>query len=205
MSSSRCNPRQRGLGARLAIAFASQESAQHGDHPHRLPERRRRLGRLGLARREGHQRLPFLFGKVDARGHRGRLAPQPGQMTNPPRHHQVDAQTGFQAVRVAQTPRLHLAATLEHAMKHLDAPPQRIPAQLLDGGGEVADRLGAQQHPFQRRDPRRRAHFARQHRPQLHRGQVRLALGRPQLDRRKAHRQHRHPRGLVAPPRYFHL
>ena len=105
MSSNRCNPRQRVSVPGSPSPLRPRKPPQAGHHPHGLPQRRR-LGRLGLARHKRHQRLPFMFLKIDRGGHRGRLPPQLGQMINPPRHHQVDAQTGFQPVGLAQTPRL---------------------------------------------------------------------------------------------------
>ncbi len=90
------------LGSRFSVSLASQEPADPGHHPDRLPKRRGRPGRLGILGVVDAQGLPLrLFEKNRTRGV-GDLPSQLRQMEEAPRHHQVDRQTGFKTVIVAQ-------------------------------------------------------------------------------------------------------
>jgi len=117
-----------GLGARLCVALASEESAQTGHHPNGLAQSEWLRWRYRIFANETHQSFPLHLLKIDRAGHIRGFSSELGQMKYPPRHHQIDRQTGFNAIGAAQLPSLNLAAALEGAMEYFDAPAPRIPA-----------------------------------------------------------------------------
>ncbi len=130
----------------------------------------------------------FQFGlfKIHRAGDLGSLPSPLGQMINPPRHHQVDGQAGFQARGRARLSLLDLAAAFQGAKINIDPPPQRVPMQLFAGSFKTPDRAGGEQHPAQGFDARRSLGLLRQHRPQPQLAQLRLSARSAQgiIDRR---------------------
>ncbi len=84
------------LRPREAVAFAVEETAEAGDHPHQGIERRR-FGRWGLA--SGHQidRLPFRVGEDRVTRHLGAVASEVGQKQHAPGDDHVEGQRRLQA------------------------------------------------------------------------------------------------------------
>ena len=82
------------------------------------------------------QRLPLRILEDQGAGGVRVHPPEHGQVIDPPGHHQIDGQTVLQAGDEAQLPLLYLAAGLEGAIKHLDAPARAIPAHPLLGLGQ---------------------------------------------------------------------
>ncbi len=76
------------------------------------------------------QGLPLGLIEEDHRGIED-LSSQLHQMEEPPHHHHVDRQTGFETMIVAHLAVFDAAPGLEHPMKDLDAPSFRIPADHL--------------------------------------------------------------------------
>ena len=92
----------KGFRAGFTIAFASQKTAQAGDHPHRRVQVGRLVRRLGEFVDEHGECLPFgLFEKHRA-GQVRSFPSELGQMEDPPGHHQVNGQAGFDAILVGE-------------------------------------------------------------------------------------------------------
>ena len=107
------------------------------DHPVRLAQCWGLRGRDWVFSDVTDEGLPLDVLEVHGAGQVGMFTAKLGKMKNPPRHDQVDGQAAFDAIGAAELTVFDATAALERAMKHLDAPSQRIPIEFFVGPGEV--------------------------------------------------------------------
>ena len=138
------------LRARFSVSPASKKTAQTRHHPNGLTETGWLRRRHRILADETDQSFPFELLEIDRAGHLRGFSSELGEMKNPPGHHQIDRQTGFDAIRTAQLPSLNLATALERAMEYFDTPAPRIPIELLAGLLEILHRQRGQEHPCHR-------------------------------------------------------
>src|SRR5712692_1391833 len=190
-------PKPNRLRARLSVPLASKKTAQARHQPNRFTETGRLRRRNRVLADETDQRLPLDRFKINRARHIRGFSSEFGEMKNPPGHHQVDRQTGFDAVRTAQLPSLNLAAALERAMEYFNTPAPRIPIELLAGLLEILHRQRRQEHPFHRLKASRGVDLPSPHYAQADVGQLGPGLRRPEFDRPNTHFHLRRPRGSM--------
>src|SRR5260370_30062839 len=138
-------PKPNRLRARFTVPLASKKTAQARHQPNRFTQTGRLRRRYRVLVDETDQRLPLDRFKINRAGHIRGFSSEVGEMKNPPGHHQVDRQAGFDAVRTAQLPSLNLAAALDPSMEYFNAPSPRIPIELLAGLLEILHRQRGQE------------------------------------------------------------
>ena len=119
------------LRAGLAVGFAAEETTELGDEQNHLLQRGWLCG-WRFASGEDDQGFPLLGLEDNRTRHFRGGPPEPGEMMDPPRHHHVDGQAGFQAVGGFELAIFNAAAALEDAVEDLDPPAPGIPLDALE-------------------------------------------------------------------------
>ena len=142
-----------GLGARLAVAFASQKATQSCNHSHRLAQRGRIRGQRSMRMELRVQDFPLRLLQD------GRCKKSPASASSAAsatktrlRHNGIRGNRAAYGVRLLQLQALDAAAVLEHLVKLLDSPAIGVPLHVTQPPSST-ERMGRVVANIQRDGP----------------------------------------------------